>query len=175
MIFPLGKLQNPLKHKEKHVLGFCLVKALTGFTEKVILHPPGCHWAIWVVWVSVALGSLLSGSFVLYGALSTSAAGNILVPVRRLLLRKMLCLCHTHHCCDLIHITEASPWGSLGTKWTKEILEPCGQGTLLSVRHSGCRTTLERAGSKPPAHSEMLCWQHLSNSCFMLLLHSAVC
>lgn len=143
-------------------------QALTALCEKALWDTPGCHWVIWVVWVSVALGALCS-------ALSVSAAGSISVPVRCCFWGECCVCCHTHNPCHLVHISEPSPWSSLGTKWTRELLQPCGQGTLLSVRHSGCRTTLELAGSKPPTHGEMLCWQHLSNSCFMLLLHSTVC
>lgn len=68
---------------------------LPALTAKAILDTRGCLWVIWVVWMSVCTElSAVSGSFVLeralYSALSASAAGNILVAVRRLLLRKML-------------------------------------------------------------------------------------
>lgn len=30
-------------------------QALRALTEKAVIDPPGCHWVIWAVWVSVAL------------------------------------------------------------------------------------------------------------------------
>lgn len=151
------------------VLGFCLDKLSQPFVKRLFEIPLVVFGLCgWVLHSAVLVWAL-------YSALSVSAAGSISVPVRCCFWGECCVCCHTHNPCHLIHISEPSPWSSLGTKWTRELLQPCGQGTLLSVRHSGCRTTLELAGSKPPTHGEMLCWQHLSNSCFMLLLHSTVC
>lgn len=178
--FSSWQIAEPPKHKEKHIFGFCLDNSPSPYWKGYFRYPwlslghLGCvdkclHWGFCCVWQFCPRESPLQcpECFCCRKHFSASQEAafeeNAVFAAPPTIAVVWFTLQSTH---------SGVP---LGQNWTREILQPCGRGTLLSVRQSGCRTTLELAGSNPPTHLELPCWQHLSNSCFMLLLHGTVC